>query len=411
MSGKHRAPARPNHVTTLGVSTGAFAAIALAAPAPANAAPDWDRLAQCESSGNWAVNTGNGFHGGVQFHPSTWNEFGGQQYAPRADLATREQQIAVAEKVLAEQGPNAWPDCSQNKVPGWWDSAPALASAPTPPPPPAPAPDSPPTVSTSGWMWPVDCALSSGFGGREGGFHNGADFACPVGTAIHAATSGEIVAVGEAQGYGLWIQMVADSGEVIDYGHISTWNVSVGQRVRVGEIIGATGNSGQSSGPHLHLRIVDADGTPLDPVAFLNAVGAANTGESVNLPAPPPAAAPVPSRTCPEIGHRVRPGDPDWDPARDGDNDGLGCDDLPEPGGAPAPDTLAAPIFDQVAAEFDRTPIFDGLAREYAVEWGDTLSTVADRFGTSVPAILDLNQWIGDPDLIFADRDVLRMMP
>ncbi|WBT09520.1 DUF3235 domain-containing protein [Corynebacterium sp. SCR221107] len=88
-------------------------ATALLAPA-ANAAPDsdWDRLAQCESGGNWAINTGNGFHGGLQFSPSTWNAYGGQQYAVYAYGATREQQIAVAEKVLAGQGWGAWPSCS-----------------------------------------------------------------------------------------------------------------------------------------------------------------------------------------------------------------------------------------------------------------------------------------------------------
>lgn len=72
----------------------------------------WDRLAQCESSGNWHINTGNGFYGGLQFTKSTWLAFGGGQYAPRADLATREQQIAIAEKTLAVQGWGAWPACS-----------------------------------------------------------------------------------------------------------------------------------------------------------------------------------------------------------------------------------------------------------------------------------------------------------
>lgn len=90
------------------------------APATASAA-DWDRLAQCESSGDWHINTGNGYYGGLQFSQPTWEGFGGLAYAPRADLASREQQIAVAEGVLAVQGPNAWPMCSQQKVPGWWN--------------------------------------------------------------------------------------------------------------------------------------------------------------------------------------------------------------------------------------------------------------------------------------------------
>ncbi|WP_245585716.1 transglycosylase family protein [Pseudonocardia asaccharolytica] len=91
---------------------------ALAATAPfavtgtANAASGstWDRLAQCESSGNWNINTGNGFAGGLQFTPSTWRAFGGTGLAQNA---SREQQIAVAERVLTAQGWGAWPACSR----------------------------------------------------------------------------------------------------------------------------------------------------------------------------------------------------------------------------------------------------------------------------------------------------------
>ncbi|CAB0595493.1 hypothetical protein CIP107536_00861 [Corynebacterium diphtheriae] len=72
----------------------------------------WDQLAQCESGGNWSINTGNGFTGGLQFVDSTWLGLGGGVYAPQAYLATREQQIAIAEKVLAVQGWGAWPACT-----------------------------------------------------------------------------------------------------------------------------------------------------------------------------------------------------------------------------------------------------------------------------------------------------------
>lgn len=72
----------------------------------------WDRLAQCESGGNWSINTGNGYYGGLQFHPGTWAAYGGHAYAPNAHLASRAQQIAVAERVLAGQGWGAWPACS-----------------------------------------------------------------------------------------------------------------------------------------------------------------------------------------------------------------------------------------------------------------------------------------------------------
>jgi hypothetical protein len=85
-----------------------------AGPAPEAPSHDWDAVARCESGGNWSINTGNGFYGGLQFTPSTWLAFGGADFAPRADLATRDQQIAVAEKVLAVQGPGAWPTCGRN---------------------------------------------------------------------------------------------------------------------------------------------------------------------------------------------------------------------------------------------------------------------------------------------------------
>ena len=81
------------------------------APSVANGSV-WDSLAQCEAGGNWAINTGHGFSGGLQFTPSTWLAYGGGQYAPQAHLATREQQIAVASKVQAGQGWGAWPACT-----------------------------------------------------------------------------------------------------------------------------------------------------------------------------------------------------------------------------------------------------------------------------------------------------------
>ncbi|MGB5150721.1 MAG: transglycosylase family protein [Mycobacterium sp.] len=72
----------------------------------------WDALAGCESGGNWAINTGNGYFGGVQFDQNTWERLGGLRYAQRADLATREEQIAVAEVTRARQGWGAWPTCT-----------------------------------------------------------------------------------------------------------------------------------------------------------------------------------------------------------------------------------------------------------------------------------------------------------
>jgi uncharacterized protein YabE (DUF348 family)/transposase len=79
---------------------------------PVSNGATWDALAACEAGGNWAINTGNGFYGGVQFDQNTWKRHGGLRYAPRADLATREEQLAIAEVTRARQGWGAWPVCS-----------------------------------------------------------------------------------------------------------------------------------------------------------------------------------------------------------------------------------------------------------------------------------------------------------
>ncbi len=95
----------------------AVAAILLVFATPAQAGPSrqdrWDRLAQCESGGNWRANTGNGYYGGLQFSPRTWRAYGGGAYARTAHRASRSQQIAIAERVLRSQGWNAWPTCSR----------------------------------------------------------------------------------------------------------------------------------------------------------------------------------------------------------------------------------------------------------------------------------------------------------
>ncbi|MFJ4964650.1 transglycosylase family protein [Streptomyces sp. NPDC088729] len=115
-NGRHRRyqPSRINRASLTVTAGGAGLALPLIAALPAQAASGevWEKVAACESSGNWAVNTDNGYYGGLQFSGSTWAAYGGTQYAPRADLATRDQQIAIAEKVLDGQGPGAWPTCS-----------------------------------------------------------------------------------------------------------------------------------------------------------------------------------------------------------------------------------------------------------------------------------------------------------
>jgi resuscitation-promoting factor RpfA len=167
MSGRHR-KATSSTVSVAKIAfTGAViggGGLALAGAGQANAATDgeWDTVASCESGGNWAINTGNGYQGGLQFSPSTWSGHGGGEYAPSAHLATKEQQIAVAERVLASQGRGAWPVCGR----GLGSATPrnVVADAPQPldnpdvngilPPPPDPfAPPPPPDAA------PLDAPL------------------------------------------------------------------------------------------------------------------------------------------------------------------------------------------------------------------------------------------------------------
>jgi resuscitation-promoting factor RpfA len=111
--GKHRRPSKATRaIAVAGVASAAVAAPLMAAgSASAATASEWDTVAQCESGGNWSINTGNGYYGGLQFSASTWAAYGGTQYASTADQASKAQQIEIAEKVLAGQGKGAWPVC------------------------------------------------------------------------------------------------------------------------------------------------------------------------------------------------------------------------------------------------------------------------------------------------------------
>ncbi|MCX4233888.1 transglycosylase family protein [Streptomyces sp. NPDC020707] len=111
--GKHRRPSKATRIATLAGVTTAAVAVPLMGATGASAATtsEWDTVAQCESGGNWSINTGNGYYGGLQFSASTWAAYGGSSYASTADQASKSQQIAVAEKVLASQGKGAWPSC------------------------------------------------------------------------------------------------------------------------------------------------------------------------------------------------------------------------------------------------------------------------------------------------------------
>ena len=117
-TGRHRAPTTTSKLRRRAATVAATAGVAAVAPllatTPAHAdSVNWDAIAQCESGGNWSINTGNGYYGGLQFSAGTWRAYGGGAYAPTANQASRSAQIAVAEKVLAGQGIGAWPVCGK----------------------------------------------------------------------------------------------------------------------------------------------------------------------------------------------------------------------------------------------------------------------------------------------------------
>ncbi|MFF3419925.1 transglycosylase family protein [Streptomyces sp. NPDC002698] len=130
-----------NRTRTTAVLAGAallapFGLLAATGDAAAADSGVWDRIARCESGGNWHINTGNGYYGGLQFSAGTWRAYGGTAYAPTADKASRSAQIAVATKVQSAQGWGAWPTCSARagaygNAPGSSGSGQAAGSAST----------------------------------------------------------------------------------------------------------------------------------------------------------------------------------------------------------------------------------------------------------------------------------------
>ncbi|GAA2455638.1 transglycosylase family protein [Streptomyces macrosporus] len=410
--GRHRR-ARAGRLTrlSLAISVGsAGVALPLIAAGNANAASvdTWDRVAQCESTGNWSINTGNGFYGGLQFTQSTWEAFGGTQYAPRADLATKDQQIAIAEKVLEGQGPGAWPVCSvkagltkggpapavspDGKSEANEQQAPAAQEQQAPKAEPkaeeqaqperadrteraestakttsykvvngdtlfkiarahdiaggwqevyednrqvigddpnliypgqklslggvavqqkaAAKPEAKPeakaeqkvekaetnsqpaqqsieradrsagasTDVSSGYTAPVNATPSGSYkaaGARWSNGHTGEDFPAASGTPVKAVTNGTVVSAGWGGAYGNQVVIRHDDGRYSQYGHLSSISVGTGQKVTVGQQIGAVGSTGNSTGPHLHFEVRTGAGygTDIDPLAYLRANG------------------------------------------------------------------------------------------------------------------------------------------
>ncbi|PBC37247.1 hypothetical protein CJ178_24315 [Rhodococcus sp. ACPA4] len=340
--GKHRKHHR-SHATrfiTLAAGAGALTAIGTFANTGVASAHDWSQVAMCESSGNWSINTGNGFYGGLQFTQSTWDAYKPAGAPARADMASVADQVAAAEATLDAQGIGAWPVCGTHL--GWGGVTPGSANVIS-----STLPSAEEAIhvaplhagNSCSWEWPVDGVLSQGF--HAG--HDGADFAVNVGTVLHAPTSGRISVAGpyDPGGYGTYIQLEADTGEQIQMGHLSETWVGEGAHVEAGDQIGATGNTGSSTGPHLHLRI--HSGGAVDPVAFLKSTGACDTGASVT------------------------PG-PTFAPALN----------------APAPEPATSAVDDTVT-----------------VSAGDTLFDLASARGKNWQEVWAMNAWITNPDQIF----------
>ncbi|MFJ8014559.1 transglycosylase family protein [Streptomyces sp. NPDC096339] len=349
-SGRHARRSRTRALAGLVVAgIAAPAAVALVAqPAAAASAGTWDEVAQCESTGNWSINTGNGYYGGLQFSSSTWAEFGGRQYAPQADQATKAQQIAVAEKVLAVQGPGAWPSCgkaaglqrggpapeapsapagqsapaerstatgggtytvvggdtlgrigsrlgvdwqklySDNRsviggdpdviMPGQrlsYGSGSASGGASKPAAPKSTAPRSSTAESNGSGAKPVSGGSVSARYGQPGswaaGHHTGIDFAVPTGTPVRAAAAGTVVSAGWQGAYGNAVVIKHDDGRYSLSAHLSRAGASEGERVSAGEQIGTSGNTGNSTGPHLHFEVRSSNsyGADINPVSWL----------------------------------------------------------------------------------------------------------------------------------------------
>lgn len=304
---------RPRRLTA--AALGSFILLSGVQPA-AHAAPDsdWDKLAECEANGDWSINTGNGYYGGLQFSAQTWTAHGGDEFAPTADLATREEQIYVAEKVLASQGWGAWPACSASlglssaaeerpapgegggseEAEGSSDDAPAATASSASTAAPSGGGSTCSDVTPNGeFVYPSDknsTTETSGFGSRWGTNHNGLDIAGPLDTPLYAFADGVVVAAADAgvNGFGGWVILEHQiDGRKIQtvYGHMDPGDVfvTVGEQVSAGKVIAGMGNSGFSTGSHLHFEVIEGDrsagGTPVDPAPWV-ARAEAGTGAS-----------------------------------------------------------------------------------------------------------------------------------
>ncbi len=218
MSGRHRKTASSHIGIAKLALTGAVlggGSLALAGQAAAATDGEWDQVASCESGGNWSINTGNGYQGGLQFSPGTWASHGGGLYAPSAQLATKEQQIAVAERVLATQGRGAWPVCGHGlsgpttrdvsasattnaplDAPGVSGEPAPLATIQRPDAPPAPPADPSPPVQSA----PLDASTPADAVISDAASPSAPTDATVTGTGLQEPTPLDASAVDESQG-------------------------------------------------------------------------------------------------------------------------------------------------------------------------------------------------------------------
>lgn len=170
----------------------------------------------------------------------------------RKDLAARK---AAARKAAAQQRQQSTADAAAK--------SPASPSG-------AATQDTTATAGAQSWVKPLDNAVfTSPFGPRWGRLHAGQDYAASIGTPLKAMSSGVVVGAGPMSGYGIYIDIKYWDGSVSRYGHLSSVQASVGQQVSAGQVVASSGNTGHSTGPHLHVEIHPGGGAPIDPAGWL----------------------------------------------------------------------------------------------------------------------------------------------
>ena len=209
---------------------------------------------------------------------------------PVQDRAARDSERQKLDTVALDNARRAAEEQARQATAQVEQTAPALAAPATAPAAPLPAPASPapapaaaapaapataPAPDTRGWVAPISAGytLTSGFGMRWGALHPGQDFAIPVGSEVRAMSSGTVLMAGSSGGYGNKVEIQYWDGTVSWYAHNASLSVSQGQSVSPGQVVALSGNSGHSTGPHLHLEIHPANGDPVAPLGWLQKMG------------------------------------------------------------------------------------------------------------------------------------------